>query len=161
MIRRRVLGSLVALLSSLALGCSDSPPVPDRIEMRVSGWSAIDIEMSRDGSGRFETSQPRPGGRSGSFSLTPWQWQRLRDRLEPYRKQAVPVTDDSAREFIERRCPEGTPFVTDLGAVYVRWIGPDLDRHYLADLGCDPKRHESRNEELLAIVNSLPVPADR
>ncbi|HYW15057.1 MAG TPA: hypothetical protein VE891_02745 [Allosphingosinicella sp.] len=151
--------AVAALLLCLTAGCGDPRPPPvDRIEIRVSGWSAVDIAVDRGGKGSFRLSEPSPSGRAGSFSVTPLRFQRLRERLERYRNQAVPMTDESARKFIEKECPQDVPFVTDAGGVYIRWIGPDLDQHFMADLGCDRERQESRNKELLDIVKSLPVP---
>ncbi|HEU0100296.1 MAG TPA: hypothetical protein VFQ67_16175 [Allosphingosinicella sp.] len=149
-----------ALLLALA-GCGDrSPPTLDRIEIRVSGWSAIDIDVKSDGSGSFKLSHPFPEGRSGAFPGSPPRFQRLRERLDPYWRQGVPTTKETAQEFIERTCPRDLPFATDSGAVYIRWVGPGVDRHFLADLGCDYERNASRNEDLLAVVHSLPVPKD-
>ncbi|HYI40861.1 MAG TPA: hypothetical protein VE053_11140 [Allosphingosinicella sp.] len=150
-----------ALLLGLAAGCDASPPPIDRIEIRVSGESAVDIAVDGGGEGSFRLSEPFPGGRSGTFSVTPEQFQRLRERLERYRRQAVPTTDESAREFVERTCPRDVPFVTDAGGVYVRWIGSTSDQHFLADLGCDRERRKWRNQDLLGIVRSLPVPQVR
>ena len=149
-----------ALLLALA-GCGDPAPANlERIEIRVSGWSAIDIAVKRDGSGRFHLSQPYPDGKGGTFAAAPQRFPRLRERLEPYWRQAVPTTTETAQEFIERSCPRNLPFATDSGAVYIRWAGPGVDRHFLADLGCDYERHAARNKDLLAIVQSLPVPSD-
>jgi hypothetical protein len=152
-----------ALLLGLT-GCSDRSPPPaavDRIEIRLSGWTSVEINVDGRGAGGFRLSHPFPEGRSGDFSVTPQQFHRLRDRLEPYRAQAVPVTTASAQEFIERTCPRDVPFATDSGAFYIRWTGPGVDRHFLADLGCDHVRQASRNKDLLGLVESLPVPKDR
>jgi hypothetical protein len=147
------------LLLCLAAGCDPSQPQPiDRIEIRLSGWSAVDIGVDRGGKGSFRLTEPFPKGRAGAFTITPEQFHRLRARLEVYRKQSVPTTDESARGFIEQSCPRGVPFVTDAGAVYIRWVGPKTDRHFLADLGCDHRRLKSRNDELLGIFRSLPIP---
>ncbi|HEY5722522.1 MAG TPA: hypothetical protein VIT45_09390 [Allosphingosinicella sp.] len=70
----------------------------------------------------------------------------------------MPFTDESAREFIERTCPEGVPYVTDNGAIYIRWIGPVTDEHYLAELGCDRDRQAERNRRFDEILESLPAP---
>lgn len=72
----------------------------------------------------------------------------------------MPLTDASARAFIERKCPKGTPVIIDAGAIWVRWTGPGFDDHYMADLGCDPRRNAARNEELVSIFKSVPVPLD-
>ena len=149
-------------LAFLTVGCSDPEPAPtiDRIELRVSGWSAVDVEVNSRGEGKYHLSHPLPNGRGGSFSVQPQQFTALIERLQPFQRQAVPVTDKSTREFIDRTCPKGVPFVTDAGAVWVHWIGPGFDQHYLADLGCDARRNTARNKALLDVVKSLPVPLD-
>ncbi|MEO7177755.1 MAG: hypothetical protein ABIW83_02830 [Allosphingosinicella sp.] len=117
---------------------------------------------ARDGAGRFQLAHPSAKGKSGTFSITPQQFQRLRERLEPYRRQAVPVTERSADGLIGPACPRNAPFATDSGSgsVPVRWTGPGVDQHLAADLGCDYIRHASRNEDLLGVVQSLPLPSD-
>jgi hypothetical protein len=134
-------------------------PRIDRIEIRESGWSSRDIELNRDGRGRYRLSD-YPRKRSGKFSVTPQQFERLRDKLEEFRGAAVPFTNESVREFIEGTCPEGVPYVTDVGAVYIRWIGPGTDEHYLAELGCDRDGHADRNRKLEEILKILPAPRD-
>ncbi|HET9638227.1 MAG TPA: hypothetical protein VFP12_03385 [Allosphingosinicella sp.] len=149
--------ALLALPSTS--GCDGSrPPEIDRIEIKVTGWSAVEIALDRGGKGSFRLSEPFPRGNSGALSVTPDRFQTLRRRLEPYRRQSVPVTEESARRFIEAKCPEGVPSVTDAGGIYIRWIDETSDRHFAADFGCDPERQASRNEQLLGIVNSLPLP---
>lgn len=147
------------LLLALLIGCQPSRrmlPV-DRVELRLSGWTALDVEVSRSGDGRYHLSEPYPQGRSGAFRVGQRDFDLLLERLAAYRREAVPTTRKSAREFIESGCPSGN-FVTDQGAVYVRWIGPKTDEHYLADLGCDQGKHAARNEDLSKIIDSLPVP---
>lgn len=152
--------TLVTCLAMFMVGCSGPERAPqlDRVELRVSGWSAVDVEVTSRGEGKYHLSAPSPNGRSGSFSIQPQQFAALVERLEPFRRQAVPLTDNSARELIDRTCPEGVPFVTDAGAVWVHWVGPGFDEHYIADLGCDAERHAARNNELIKLVKSLPVP---
>jgi hypothetical protein len=149
-------------LSILTVGCADPRPAAeiDRVELRVSGWSAVDLEVNSRGEGKYHLSEPFPDGKGGSFSIKPQQFTALVERLQPFRRQAVPFTDDSAQEFINRECPRGVPFVTDAGAVWVHWVGRNFDEHFLADLGCDPERNTARNRELLSVVESLPVPLD-
>jgi len=149
-------------LAIIVAGCSDPEPAPkvDRVELRVSGWSAVDVDVNSRGEGKYHLSAPYPNGRGGSFSVQPQQFAALVERLQPFRRQAVPVTDESAREFMNRTCPNGVPFVIDAGAVWVRWTGAGFDQHYLAELGCDAERNAARNKALLNVVKSLPVPFD-
>jgi hypothetical protein len=152
---------LSAFLLLLVTACTDAPPsVVDRVEIRLSGWESVDISVNRHGSGNYRLSEPPPDGKGGTFSLPPQQFDQLLKRLEPYRKKAVPFTDASAMKFQLRQCPKGVPFMTDQGAFYVRWISSRSDQHYLADLGCDPSGFRARNDKLLAILQSLPVPLD-
>lgn len=152
--------TLALYFSVLAIGCSDHEPVPEvnRVELRVSGDSSVDIEVNSRGEGKYHLSHPFPDGRSGTFSIPQQQFASLVERLQPFRTEAVPFTEKSAREFILAGCPKGVPFTYDVGAVWVRWIGSTSDQHYLADLGCDAERNAARNKELLDIVESLPVP---
>jgi hypothetical protein len=149
------------LLLALAVGSSGCERAikVDRVEMRLSGWSGVDIAVDSRGNGEYRLSD-YPHKKSGSFSIKPEQFAQLVQRIEPFRRQAVPFSDESAREFIEQKCPRGVPFTTDAGAVWLHWVGPNSDQHYLADLGCDANRNAARNKELLSIVKSLPVPLD-
>lgn len=153
---------LAACVSLLLAACSGPEPVSkvDRVELRVSGWSAVDIDVNSSGKGQYHLSDPLPNGRGGSFSIEPQQFTALVERLHPYEQKAVPVTHKSAQEIINRQCPKGVPFVTDAGGVWIHWVGPRLDRHYFADFGCDEKRNADRNKELFDLVKSLPVPLD-
>ena len=72
----------------------------------------------------------------------------------------MPFSDESAREFIERTCPEGVPSITDAGAFYARWLSANSDTQYLADFGCDYERYADRNRDILNLVKSLPLPVD-
>jgi hypothetical protein len=152
---------LASCLAVLAVGCGDREPATqvERLELRVSGDSSVDIEVNMAGEGKYRLSHPLPEGRSGSFSIRPEQFASLVERLQPFRAEAVPFTEQSAREFILADCPKGIPFTYDAGGVWIHWIGPKSDQHYLADLGCDAERNRSRNMELLGIVESLPVPS--
>lgn len=150
------------LLLAFIIGCTGperAPPV-ERLELRLSGWSAMDVEVNRQGEGRYRLSEPVPDGRTGAFRISARQFAVLVERLAVYRRQAVPMSDGSARAFNEQRCPEGAHFVTDQGAVWIRWRGPDADEHYMADLGCDPERNAARNQDLIGIIRTLPVPLD-
>src|SRR4051812_12383768 len=127
---------LTCLLVGLTTACGSPKPTEniDRVEMRLSGWSAEDVDVSRTGKGHYHLSRPLPQGRSGSFSIPTRQFAALVARLEPFRAQAVPLNDESARALIEQRCPPGRPRATDTGAIWVHWIGPGSNHHFLADL---------------------------
>lgn len=160
----RIETALLLLVASSS--CRDSEPTSsvDVVEMRLSGQSSIDVELNSRGEGRYKLSEPLENGsvnnRHGSFTVNPQQYLQVVERLEPFRRQAVPFTDESALAFIEQPCPEGIPSMTDAGGVYIRWMGADLDQHYLADLGCDYQRNSRRNAELIGIMKTLPVPLD-
>lgn len=126
--------------------------------MRLSGDAAVDVEISSGGKGRYRLSEPFPQGRSGVFSLSSQQFAALVERLRPFQGQSVPLTEESVKELLEYSCPQGVPKVTDLGGFWLHWIGPKYDHHYAADFGCDHERNRARNEELRAILESLPVP---
>lgn len=131
----------------------------DRIEIRQSGWESLDLSVSNDGKGAFERTGLAPLPITGTFRISPRDFRSLEARLSEFRKEAVPRTDASIQEMGNRRCPEGVPYVTDQGAIYVRWVGESFDQHYLASLGCDRERNAKRNAKLLEVVRSLPVPA--
>lgn len=152
------LASLVVLLT---IGCKagEPPPQIDRVEIRESGWSAVDIEIDSRGMGRYVFSDP-PKQQTGSFSLTPQQRAALLKRLEPYQRQAEPLSEESLKRIIEARCPAGVPDVTDAGGFWVRWVGRNYDHHYSADFGCDHERNRARNDELRDILRSLPIPPE-
>ena len=153
---------VILLLSALATSCSGAEKSPEieQVQIRVSGWSSEDVTVNSLGEGQYHLSDPLPNGTDGSFSITPQQFVQLVKRLEPFWQKSVPITDKSEQEFVEGRCPQGVPRVTDAGAIYVRWIGASSRRHYLAELGCDYERNSARNKELLGVVKSLPVPVD-
>lgn len=143
----------------LLAGCG--PSIPEgpvqRVEIRQSGWESLDVAVARSGVGSFERSGPAPEPITGAFRITPQDFSNLEARLAEFRKSAVPRTNASIEEMGNRRCPEGVPYVTDNGAIYVRWIGDGFDQHYLADLGCDRDRSSNRNAKLREVVRSLPV----
>jgi len=149
---------ITSLIFLLTLSCKSAEPLPkvDRIELRQSGESAIDIEIDTRGVGRYELSN-FPKKQAGSFSLTAQQHAALLKQLEPFQKEAEPLTDESIERVLEARCPEGVPSVTDAGGFWVHWVGPDYDSHYSADFGCDYERLRARNDELRGILRSLPI----
>jgi hypothetical protein len=157
----------IALLLFLG-GCvlqQDTSQV-ERIEINQSGEEALVIAVSRDGHSSFErigttppnwTGPPPPNTR-GTFHLNANEFHALERQLSEFQGKAVPRTDASLRAIMDWRCPEGTPFTYDLGAIYVRWMGAKSDVHYWADLGCDKIRMRSRNAKLFAAIQSLPIP---
>lgn len=155
---RIVLFSLV--LALVAACASPQPAEVERIEIRLSGWTAMDIQLNREGMGSFQLSR-LPDGNNGSFSITRQQFERFVERLEPFREEAVPLTEESGMAYaLGGDCPEGAPWVTDAGAVWIHWVGPDSDEHYLAEFGCDRERNAARNQQLRDIIFSLPVPSE-
>ena len=148
--------ALALLLAGCGPNVADGPA--QRIEIRQSGWESLEVTIARSGSGSFEQSGLAPEPISGAFRLTPQRFNEIESHLAEFRKNAVPRTDESIEEMANRRCPDSVPYVTDNGAIYVRWVGDGFDQHYLAELGCDYKRYSDRNAKLIAVVRSFPVP---
>lgn len=138
----------------LLSGCS-SPPRIERLELRLSGQESVDLSVDSQGKGTVRGSA-LPETSKGTFTITPNEYVALVKRLEPFRRQAAPYNSASIVAFMGRGCP-GNQFQFHRGAVWVRWTGPRLDQHFIADLGCEVVRNEARNAELLRIVRSLPV----
>lgn len=144
-------------LAFVLAGCvPTSPKEPvQRIEVRQSGWQSLDLAVTRTGIGSFKQSGNWSQQRTGTFRINPHDFDKIEAGFAEFHKVAVPVTDASIQEMGNRRCPEGVPYVTDNGAIYVRWVGEGFDQHYLADLGCDQKRNANRNATLSASVRDL------
>lgn len=157
----RVLFASFLLLIATSCAPDGNGETVERLEMRLSGWSSLDIVIDAQGNGAYEDSEPYPDGKTGRFKLTQSELLELLAKLEPYRAQAVPFSEESAMGFIKRTCPKGVPKVTDAGAFYSRWLTANHDIHYLADFGCDPERLADRNRELLQVVEGLPIPSGR
>jgi hypothetical protein len=157
----RALFASFALLIVTSCAPDNSGETIERLEIRLSGWSSLDIVIDAEGNGTYENSEPYPDGTTGRFKLTRAELLELLAKLEPYRTQAVPFSEESAMGFIERTCPKGVPKVTDAGAFYARWLTGNQDIHYLARLGCDHERLADRNKELLKVVGGLPIPSGR
>lgn len=149
------------LLTILVASAAPTGAQPvERIELRRSGWTSLDIEVNRQGESRYDDFDPDLGRRRGSFSLNAQQFDNLLARLAVYRRESVPMSDESMRALRQQTCPVGAAFVTDMGGIWVHWIGPGTDEHYFAELGCDPDRNARRNADLHSILQGLPVPAD-
>jgi hypothetical protein len=157
---RALLASFVMLIAASCAPDSSGETI-ERLEMRRSGWSSLDVVIDAEGNGTYEYSEPHPDGTKGRFKLTRAELLELLEKLQPYRKQATPFSEERAMGFIEQVCPKGVPEVTDAGAFYARWLTANDDVHYLADFGCDHKRLADRNRELRKIVEGLPIPSGR
>lgn len=155
--------ALASLLLAFGAGPGLAQPGAgiDEIELRLFGANGVDIEINRQGEGRYAINRPDSTEPSRALSVSPAEFDRLRERLRPFRAQAVPMSDESIERFIERACPQGVPFIEYRGAIWIRWSGPAVDEHVQADLGCDPDRHAERNRALLEIVRTLPLPRER
>jgi hypothetical protein len=157
---RIVVATLLLILVDSCRGPERAPNI-ERIEMKLSGWSAVEVEINSRGEGRYQLSHPAPSARSGAFSLSPQQFAALVERLRPFQLQSVRLTEESVAEILEFRCPPGRPNVTDAGGFWIRWTSREYDHHYAADFGCDRERHRARNDRLRAVMESLPVPSHR
>ena len=150
---RAPLGLLTIICLSACSANVVNPPI-ENVELRATG---VDVLVKRNGEGRFVTS-PRSGTpRSGTFQISEAGYDRLLERLSQYQQQAG-STAETSRRFLTSNCPKQTDYITDAGTVSIRWIGPQFDRIFIVDFGCDYKRHAERNEQLKAIFKSLPVP---
>ncbi len=148
-----------SLILLLTVSCHATEPSPkiDRIELRSSGWSAIDVEIDSRGRGRYKFSG-WPREKSGSFVVAAKQFAALLKQLEPFRLKSERMTEASIKRVIHARCADGTTGVKDAGAFWVHWVGPHYNNHYLFQRGCDPERNREQNDELNAALDSLPLP---
>ncbi|NML05947.1 hypothetical protein [Sphingomonas sp. G-3-2-10] len=152
---------LIFLLCLTACGrpAPDPPSRIDSIEILASG---LLVNVNSDGTGRYEViddgaTLPAP---PAAFRITPAEFGRLLNRLARLRQKSG-ETHPTAQDFINTNCPQGRPYVTDQGTISVRWRGPNLERLYIADLGCDPERNADDNRQMIGALESLPVPARR
>lgn len=97
--------------------------------MRLSGWTGVDIVVDSRGKGEYRLSD-YPHQKSGSFSITPEKFGQLVQRIEPFRRQAVPFTEKSARQFIDQKWPKGRAFYhrrwSNLAPLVGSQLGPAL-----------------------------------
>lgn len=158
---RALMRASVALWAVLMVaGCRNAQrPEIERVEMRRSGWSSIDVSINSAGSVRYRLSKPYPFGKTGTVYITRDQFAKFVDSLEPYRAKAEPYSDESAERFMKADCPPNLR-TTDQGAMYIRWFGPQYDAHFLMDLGCDVDRHAIRNRQMRRKFERLPLPHD-
>lgn len=152
--------AIAILLIAFTTGCAErqAPTRVERIEMRESGWTSVDVQINRRGEGQYQMSL-YPSEKKGSFSVSPRQFAALVTRLRPFQEQAVPMNDQSIRKIFEFRCPKELPDVTDAVGFWIRWVGTNYDRHYSVDFGCDYERNRVRNNQLRSILEDLPIPA--
>ncbi|WP_230293048.1 hypothetical protein [Croceicoccus sp. Ery5] len=156
---RALFASFVLLVASSCMPDTGNEKI-ERLEMRLSGWSSLDIVIDEEGNGTYRDSEPFPDGATGHFKLDQDELTKVLASLQLYRELSVPFSDESAMEFIERTCPKGVPSVTDAGAFYARWHTATSDTHYLADFGCDYERYADRNRDIIKLVKTLPIPVD-
>lgn len=143
----------ICLLSQSCEGFS-SRQVIETVEI---GSTFQRVIVDSTGEARFFVDERTKTQRTGSFKLPPGDFVRLIDRLEAYRSEAKP-TKQAIESFLNTTCPRGVLQVTDQGTLSIRWTGPRYDRALFADLGCDYRRHERRNREVLGILQALPLP---
>jgi hypothetical protein len=155
----RLLVSMFAMLTLAACG-NDGPPQIDRIEMRRSGWASEDVTITSAGTGRYLVFDPNhtSEARSGRLQMTHKQFAEFLESLEPYRAEAERYSYGSAMRYIRGTCPNGVTQASDMGAMYIRWIGPKDDMHFLMDFGCDPVRNTDRNRRMHQAFEQLLLP---
>jgi hypothetical protein len=146
------------MLVLAACGTASTPEI-DRIEMRRSGWASEDVTITPAGIGHFTINEPTRSSRvrRGTFRMTHKQFAEFLASLEPYRAKAERYSYESAMRYMRGTCPKGVPQASDMGAIYIRWIGPKVDMHFLMDFGCDPVRNTDRNRRMHQIFERLPL----
>lgn len=149
-------------LAFLLVSCGPNRPEEpvQEIAVRKSGPASLDIVLKRTGVGSFEQFNPESQLsplRTGTFRVSSNDFDKIEARFAEFRKEAVPLTDASLQEMIERRCGKGVPYVTHSGAIHVRWVGKGFDQHYLAELGCDDERTANQKQSLREAFRTLTV----
>ncbi|MGE3585735.1 MAG: hypothetical protein AB7G24_13125, partial [Novosphingobium sp.] len=66
---RALLASFVLLIATSCAPDSSDETV-ERLEMRLSGWSSLDVVIDAEGNGTYKDSEPYPDGTTGRFKLT-------------------------------------------------------------------------------------------
>ena len=149
------------LLLSLLAACTKPPTTIDSIDIRLSGKRGVFITLNREQGGQIALDASAENSAPSSFALPPDRFDAIADQLEQFRQEATPSTDESVAALnLNANCPASAPYVTDSGAIWIRWRGPAMSEHYLAELGCDPDRNRARNAELQAIIGQLPIPPE-
>ena len=62
----------------------------------------MDIAINGRGDGEYRIIRDKPPEKVGKFSITPDQFTRLLERMEPFRRLAIPYSVESALEMIEQ-----------------------------------------------------------
>lgn len=85
--------------------------------------------------------------------MTQKQFAAFLASLEPYRAKAKRYTRD-----VKSTCPSEVRRTLDAGAMYIRWIGPQYNVHFLMDFGCDTERNPAMNRQMHRTFEQLPLP---
>jgi len=147
---------LLALGFAFLVGCESShrPANIERVEIGLSGtWR---VSVNNRGEGHYEWLPPMP--ESGSFKITPQQFNDLVTRLERFRRTSVPAQAEGVKAVLDAKCPVGKPYLGGPEVIWIHWIGHNLDQLYAANLACDWKQTKAQNEEIFRNVRSLPIP---
>ncbi|MBY8823853.1 hypothetical protein [Sphingomonas colocasiae] len=150
----------LALLVAACDAQNDGLQKVERIQLILSGWASMDIEVNISGEGRYTINHGVSSAQavSGSFVISPQKFADLANLLKPFQSRSVPLTKSSIDRLMTWTCPKPSTRINDAGAFYVQWTGPRLNNYYYADFGCDANKMKARNAELRAIMRSLPVP---
>lgn len=155
----RIAASAVLLLNLTNCSHSELAEV-DTIQIHRSGRISYDVIVHANGKGEFEGSRAVSEEGKRTFALKPGQFGQLASSIEPYRRFAQPVTDESIRDVVEGKwpkCPANLPHAADAGSVYLHWLGPKTNVHYVVDLGCDEWGNYEETQDLLVAVYRLPI----
>lgn len=149
---RRRMRALVTFFAVQCLGaCSQSESFPiNDLEILAPG---LKIQIDSQGRGQF---QKRLTKQEGHFVLSPSRLADLQKRLEPFRPSQKITSETELLKQLTQPC--SGDYITDQGGVDIHWSGPGVDQWYSADFGCEPGKNVAGNEELQAILRSLPVP---
>lgn len=149
---------ILCFVAMLVAGCESDRMTAQvsRVEVQAPG---LTVTLDAKGSDEPVANIAAEGQKPKSFEVSPVAYARFLKRVEMFKSASGP-TDETSKRFLSETCPADTPYVTDAGMISIRWIGVGLDRIYVADLGCDPRKNAARNRRLRAVVNGLPIPRD-
>ena len=132
----------------------------DTIQIHRFGPISYDVIVHANGKGEFEGGRAVLEKGKRTFALKPGQFGQLASSIEPYRHLAKPVTDGSIRDVVDGKwpkCPANSPDEADAGSLYLHWLGPKTNVHYVVDLGCHETGNYEQNQSLLVAVYRLPI----